>query len=477
MKQVNPPNIVFIISDDHARNAVGCYGSRYGSLTPNIDRIATEGARLDNLFNTNALCSPSRACILTGAYGHVNGVTANATPYDSSQDSFPKRLQAAGYQTAVFGKWHLGAATLEDPPTGFDTWAVLPGQGDYVDPTFLEPDAKRQQRGYVTDVITDKSLDWLEQRNPEKPFLLWIGHKAPHRSWEPDLRHADLWEEREMPEPETLFDDYEGRVAAFAAKMRIHPDLHDRDLKGKSPPEGCTEEEQIRWKYQQHIKDYLRVSHSMDQNIGRVLDFLDEQGLRENTIVVYTADHGLFLGEHGWFDKRFMYEEALCMPGVIRYPAEIAAGTELDDMILNLDFCSSFLDYAGVEDTKHNQGQSIRSLLRGEKVEGWRQSMYYRYWAHKDWSHHCYAHRGIRNQRYKLIHFYNHGEGIPDSQGGAEPEFWEFYDLQVDPYEVKNLIEDPGYADEIQALKQELEQLRTELKDQHPDEMQLSRED
>lgn len=462
------PNILFIISDDHARNAVGCYGSRYGKLTPQIDRIAEGGARLDNVFNTNAICSPSRACILTGAYGHINGVVGNADHFDGRQDTMPKRLQVAGYQTAIFGKWHLQHGDESDP-TGFDEWSVLPHQGDYFDPAFLDPKGETKVPGYVTDIITDKGIDWLERRDPDKPFLLWLGHKAPHRSWEPDERHAKLWEEREMPEPETLFDDYATRgPGAEAATMRVNPDLNAEDLKGAEPPSGLSEEEVTRWRYQRHIKDYLRVCASMDDNIGRVLDYLDANGLTENTLIVYTSDHGLFLGEHGWFDKRFMYEEALTMPFVIRYPKEIRPGTVIDDMVLNIDFPTTFLDYAGLEPTAQNQGASFRAQLRGETAEGWRDSIYYRYWCHKDWSHNTYAHRGVRTERFKLIHFYNSAPGIGSARDERDPDYWEFYDLENDPHELNNRIDDPACADQIVVMKEELERLRLHYGDELP---------
>lgn len=461
---MNRPNIVFIISDDHARQAIGCYGSRYGKLTPNIDRIAAEGAVLKNSLCTNAVCSPSRASILTGTYSHLNGVKTNATYFDNEQDTFVRRLQASGYQTAIFGKWHLGHGEGHDP-VGFDHWSVLPHQGEYVDPGFLGPEGARTEKGYVTNLITDQALDWLAQRDEERPFMLWVAHKAPHRHWDPDEARPQT-EHPSYEPPDSLMDDHAGREAAQAARMRLHPDMNLADLKEECP-EGLSDAEAMRWKHQRYLEDYLAVCSSMDDNIGRLLDCLDQQGLAENTIVVYTADHGFFLGEHGWFDKRFMYEESLGVPFVVRYPQEIKAGTRREELILNVDLAATFLDYAGLKPTEQNQGASFRHLLRGEEDSAWREEMYYRYWCHRDSTHNVYAHCGIRTHRYKLIQFYNWSRGVPGARDDEEtPPFWEFYDLEEDPQELRNVVDDPRYATEIARLKYRLFSLQEELQDE-----------
>ena len=344
------PNIIFIMSDDHAAHAMSCYGSRI-NRTPNLDRIADGGIRFDNCFCTNSICTPSRATILTGTYNHVNGATTLATPLDNRLQTYPKLLQQAGYQTAIFGKWHLGLGP-DHCPTGFDDWAVVPGQGRYHNPEFLfkGPDGgeKRTLPGYVTDLITDMSLDWLKARDAERPFCLMVHHKAPHRPWYPDEKHAHLYLNEEIPEPETLQDDYANRAsAAAAAKMRVGPDMTHTDLKCEIPKE-MAEPELRRWAYQRYIKDYLRVIASVDDNVGRLLDYLDAENLADDTLVIYTSDQGFFLGDHGWFDKRFMYEESLRMPFILRYPAAVRPGSVSRDMILNADFAPLFLDLAGL---------------------------------------------------------------------------------------------------------------------------------
>lgn len=460
---MDQPNIAFIMSDDHASHAMSCYGSRINE-TPNLDRIANEGMRFNNCFCTNSICAPSRATILTGTYNHVNGVTTLSTPIDGRQDSFIKRLKADGYQTAVVGKWHLGHGGESDPQ-GFDYWNVLPGQGDYHNPTMIEMGEEKHYDGYVTDIITDLSIDWLEKRDGDRPFCLMYHHKAPHRWWEPDDKHADMYEDEDIPEPETFWDDYANRSsAAREAKMRVDRDLNERDLKGPTP-DGLTPEEEKKWKYQRYIKDYLRCVASVDDNVGRMLDWLDAQGLTENTIVVYTSDQGFFLGDHGWYDKRFMYEESLRMPFVIRYPKAIAPGTVNDDMILNVDFGPTFLDYAGVDVPEAFQGKSFRPILEGKTPAGWRTSMYYRYWMHLT-HHHVYAHYGIRTHTHKLIYYYADALG----QGGAiddtkEPE-WELFDLEKDPLEMSSVYDDPVYADVIAELKDEMHRLQAEVGDE-----------
>jgi len=457
------PNILFIMSDDHASHAMSCYGSRINE-TPNLDRIAEEGMRFENCFCTNSICTPSRATILTGTYNHVNNVTTLASKLDGRLLTFPKLLQACGYQTAIIGKWHLGHGGIHDP-TGFDYWNVLPGQGLYHNPEMIEMGREKVFRGYATDIITDLSLEWLRNRDSSRPFCLMCHHKAPHRPWEPDEKHARMYESVEIPEPETFDDDYSNRAAAAAeAKMRIDRDLTLTDLK-EPVPEGLSPEEEKRWKYQRYIKDYLRCVASVDDNVGRMLDYLDEEGLTEDTIVIYTSDQGFFLGDHGWYDKRFMYEESLRMPFIIRYPREIVPGTVNTNMILNVDFAPTFLDYAGVDIPEQMQGTSFRPLLKGQVPHGWQRSMYYRYWMHLA-HHNVYAHYGVRTLRYKLIYYYADALGQPGAiDDRREPE-WELFDLEKDPYELHNVYDDPTYTDVVKELKAELRRLQDQVGDE-----------
>ena len=461
------PNILFIMSDDHASHAMSCYGSRINH-TPNLDRIAEEGVRLDNCFCTNSICTPSRASILTGTYNHINGVTTLATPMDNSLQTFPKLLQQAGYRTAVFGKWHLGTGP-NHCPTGFDDWAVLPGQGFYHNPEFIHkgPDGGTRQthRGYVTDIITDMCLDWLQERDSDQPFCMLYHHKAPHRPWFPDEKHADMFLGEDVPEPPTLYDDYSNRAsAAEAAEMRVGRDNRERDLNSEIQ-QNLPENELRAWAYQRYIKDYLRVVASIDDNVGRVLDYLEEHSLADNTIVVYTSDQGFFLGDHGWYDKRFFYEESLRMPMVVRYPAEIPAGTVNDDITLNIDFPSLFLDYAGAGQPEKMQGRSFRPNLQGHTPEDWREAMYYRYWMHKA-HHNVYAHYGIRTKRHKIIYYYNDALGQPGAVDETyEPE-WELFDLQEDPREMCSVYHDPEYAEVVEELTEQMHRLQSEVGDE-----------
>ncbi len=462
------PNILFIMSDDHASHALGCYGSKINE-TPNLDRIAEGGMRFDNCFCTNSICTPSRAAILTGTHNHVNGVTTLATPMDNRLQTFPKLLQEQGYQTAIYGKWHLGQGP-EHCPTGFDDWAVLPGQGLYHNPDFIfkddaVPGGRRETvRGYVTDLITDMSLDWLKNRDTDKPFCLMYHHKAPHREWEPDEKHAHMYLNETIPEPETLFDDYSNRAAAAeAAEMRVGVHMETKDLK-VAVNHALPEMELRKWAYQRYIKDYLRVVASIDDNVGRVLDYLDEQGLTENTLVIYTSDQGFFLGDHGWYDKRFMYEESLRMPFILRYPKEVEAGTVNKDMILNVDFAPLFLDLAGVPVPEDMQGRSLRPLLNQNTPDDWREAMYYRYWMHKT-HHNVYAHYGVRTHRFKLIYYYADALGQAGTiDESYEPE-WELFDLEGDPYELNNVYADPAYADVVTELTHRLYALQDEVGD------------
>lgn len=476
------PNIVWIYSDDHAQNAVSAYGGRLAPYapTPNIDRLATEGVLFRNSFVTNSICGPCRAVVLTGLHSHLNGVRQNGDRFDGSQVTFPRLLQEAGYQTALFGKWHL-----ESDPTGFDVWEILPGQGHYYNPDFITPAGKEQVEGYVTDSITDKALHWLEaQRDSTRPFLLMIQHKAPHREWEPGPNHLRTYADVTFPEPPNLFDDYAGRGTAarvqdmsIAKTLRLGPDLKVWREQDQGKPEwwrtfgrmnetqrraweAAYEEENtaflrdpptgdalIRWKYQRYIKDYLRCVASIDDNVGRVLDYLQAHGLDRNTVVFYSSDQSFYLGEHGWFDKRFIYEESLRTPLLARWPGVIPAGLEVEAMVQNLDCAQTFLDIAGVPQPSHMQGHSLLPLLRGETPESWRTSIYYHYYEGEGNTHNVYKHYGVRTQRYKLVYFYTLGE-------------WEFYDLEKDPNEMHSEYDNSEYTEQVKALKEELQRLR-----------------
>ncbi len=438
------PNILFIMSDDHAAHAISAYGSKINK-TPNIDRIGKEGMRFSNCFVVNSICTPSRAAILTGKYSHINGVPV-FNRFDGSQWTVSKELQRAGYHTGMIGKWHL-----QSDPTGFDSWTVLPGQGKYHNPDFLTSDGRKTINGYATDIITDMSIDFLEKRPKDKPFFLMCHHKAPHRPWEPDAKHAKLFENVEIPEPATFNDDYKNRsAAATEATMRIDRDLKPDDVK-QEPPAGLSPKELKHWKYERYMRDYLACIASVDDNIGRLLDYLEKNGLSKNTIVIYTSDQGFFLGDHNWFDKRFMYEESLRMPFLIRYPKKIKGGKVNDGMILNVDFAPTFLEYAGVKAPGEVQGRSIVPLLRGQKPKDWRTSMYYRYY-HYPADHKVQPHYGVRNERYKLIFFNRINE-------------WELFDLQKDPHELKSVYDDPKYAGVQKKMIRELTRLRIELND------------
>ncbi len=458
------PNILFIMSDDHAAHAMSCYGSRINQ-TPNLDRIAREGTRFDNRFCTTSLCEPSRAGILTGTYNHVNGVTTIGAHLDNRLENVAKILQRDGYQTAIVGKWHLGQGS-DHWPTGFDYWNILQGQGPYFDPEMVCNGEKVQYSGYTTDLITDLSLDWLKGRDPERPFFLMYHHKAPHRHWEPDDKHAQLYEDVDIPEPPTFDDDYSHRAnAAREARMRIADDLTELDLK-QPVPEGLSAAQEKSWKYQRYIKDYLRCVASIDDNVGRVLDYLEEEdGVVENTIVIYTSDQGFFLGDHGWYDKRFMYEESLRMPFIIRYPREIEAGSVCAEMMLNVDFAPTWLDCAGIDIPDHMQGRSCRPLLGGDTPSDWQQSIYYRYWMHLS-HHNVAAHYGVRTHRYKLIYYYGDACGQPNTVDERRDPEWELFDLQEDPCELNSVYGDPAYSEIVSDLTRELHALQEKLGDQ-----------
>lgn len=457
----NQPNIVYIMSDDHAAQAISCYGSQINE-TPNIDSIANKGMRFDHVYCTNSICAPSRATILTGNYSHINGVRGLSDEFDGKQQTFPKLMQHQGYQTAIVGKWHLGHGGDSDP-TGFDYWNVLPGQGDYYDPEMICEGERIKTEGYVSDVITDDALNWVDNRDPSKPFMLMLHHKAPHRPWNPPEYYQDLYEDVTFPEPETIHDTYENRAhAAKMAAMRIE-DLQERDVKG-TPPEGLSAKEVRSWKYQRYIRDYLRCVKTIDDSVGRVLEYLDQQGMTENTIVIYTSDQGFFLGEHGWYDKRFMYEESLQMPFVMQYPRAIQANTVSDDIIINNDFAPTLLDFANIEPKEEMQGESFKPICFGHTPENWRESMYYRYWEHLT-EHNVCAHYGIKTDQYKLIYYY----GDPSDVKGAIPEKtepeWELFNLANDPLEMNNVYDDPAYSQVISELKKELHRWQTYYKE------------
>jgi arylsulfatase A-like enzyme len=466
ISEMGRPNIVFIMSDDHASHAMSCYGSRINK-TPNLDRIAREGIRFDNCFCTNSICAPSRAVILTGKYSHINGVMDNRQTFDGSQQTYPKILQQNGYQTAMIGKWHL-----KSEPTGFDYWNVLPGQGAYYNPDMIEMGERKRYDGYVTDIITDHSMNWLRKRSSDKPFLLMCQHKAPHRNWQPGPDHLNMYDDMEVPEPDDLFDDYATRSdAAREQTMTIKQHLNKADLKLTTPKRLTDEQRQawetayspkneafdkahlqgdelIRWKYQRYMKDYFRCVASVDDNVGRLLDYLDEVGLASSTLVVYTSDQGFFLGDHGWFDKRFMYEEAYRMPLIMRFPDVIRPGAVNDDLVMNLDFAPTFLDLAGIDKPADMQGESFEAMLRDEAPEDWRKACYYHYFEYPG-AHSVKRHYGIRTKRYKLIHFYN------------DIDAWELYDLQKNPHELSNVIGDPSYENIRVELTTELYRLKS----------------
>lgn len=490
------PNIIFIMTDDHTTQAMSCYG---GNLlqTPNMDRIANEGIRMDNCYATNALSGPSRACILTGKFGHVNGFTDNACRFDSTQVTFPKLLQAEGYRTGIVGKWHLISE-----PQGFDFWSILTGQeeqGDYYNPDFNENGVAIQEKGYATDIITDKALSFIDEATSEgKPYCLMFHHKAPHRNWMPSPENLGIFNDRVFPEPENLFDDYSSRTqAASSQDMSIASTLkEDWDLKvltreeilaggnrllgvySRMPEEvqhkwdsvyapriaeyrsgKLKGKELVSWKYQQYMRDYLATVLSVDQSIGRLLEHLEKNGTLDNTIIVYTSDQGFFLGEHGWFDKRFMYEECQRMPLIIRYPKAIRPGSTSNAICMNVDFAPTFLDFAGVDIPEDMQGRSLKMVLEneGKTPEDWREAAYYHYYEYPA-EHSVKRHYGIRTADFKLIHFYN------------DIDSWEMYDEKADPREMNNIYDDPAYSAQRERLTTLLRQIQQEYGDTDPDE-------
>lgn len=467
-----PPNIVFIFCDDHAWQSVSAYNdSRKLNRTPNIDRLGKEGMRFDRCLVPNSICGPSRATVLTGKYSHRNGFYNNTNSrFDGSQTTFPKLLQKEGYQTAMIGKWHL----VSDP-TGFDYWEILPGQGQYYNPPMIRNGERVKHDGYTTDIITDLSLQWLQQRDPKKPFLLMCHHKAPHRSWEPNLKHLNHDNDRKYPEPETLFDDYNGRGRAERDQdMTIEKTMNDHDLK-LDPPRDLTPEQRkqwdayyeprnaefrkanlqgkdlVRWKYNRYLHDYLGCIQSVDESVGRILDYLKQAGLEQNTLVVYSSDQGFYLGEHGWFDKRWIFEESLRTPLLIRWPGVTKPGSVNLSLVSNLDFAETFLEAAGQPVFPEMQGRSLVPLLKGQTPGDWRKSFYYHYYEFPG-AHSVRRHYGVVTDRYKLVHFYE-----PDMN------YWELFDLQSDPYEMRSVYGRKDYIKTQRELEKELARLKSEL--------------
>ncbi len=458
------PNILFIMSDDHAAHAISAYGSVINK-TPHIDRLATEGMRLDSCFCTNSICTPSRATILSGQYGHKNGVCTLADHMDGTKDYLvQKQLQQGGYQTAIIGKWHLGHGGASDP-TGFDYWCILPGQGAYHNPRMSEMGTDKQFQGYVTDIITDNSIAWLEQRDRNKPFFLMCHHKAPHRNWQPAEKYKDLYRDVRIPEPTTFNDDYANRCGAAAeARMRIDRDMEIGDYK-EPIPEGLSPEQRKSWIYQRYIKDYLRCIASVDDSVGRLLDYLDAHHLAEDTIVIYTSDQGFFLGDHGWYDKRFMYEQSLRMPFLVRYPREIRRGAATTDMLTNTDFAPTFLDYAGLAIPTQMQGVSARAVFQERAPVDWQKSIYYRYWQHLG-GHRVWSHYGVRTHDYKLIYYYGQALGKSGTIDEGRVPAWELFDLKKDPSELFSIYGDPEYAKPQADLTAELSRLQKKYEDE-----------
>jgi arylsulfatase A-like enzyme len=468
------PNILFIFSDDHCQQAISAYGSKR-IHTPNLDRIANEGMKFRKCYVSNSICGPSRAVIQTGKYSHLNGFVRNGNFFNGDQQTFPKLLQKAGYQTAIVGKWHLGST-----PKGYDYYDVLKGQGPYYNPPMISEGADgkpvtKAHTGYTTHIITDKALTWLkEERSDTKPFMLMYQHKAPHRNWQPGPKYLTMYDDVTIPEPATLFDDYSGRSkAATYQKMEIANHLSDKDLKLVAPNNLTPEQKStwdaaynpknanfkaanlsgkalVKWKYQRYVKDYLRCVKAVDDDIGRVLNYLDESGLAENTFVIYASDQGWYLGEHGWFDKRWMYEESLLTPLLVRWPGTVKAGSVSDDIVSNLDFAETFLDIAGAKVPADMQGRSLAPILAGTTPKDWRQAFYYHYYEGLRGGHSVPRHYGITTGRYKLIDFYEVGTT-------------ELFDLNSDPEELQSVHGDPKYAKIQTGLERDLKKLRAEF--------------
>ncbi len=480
-----PPNILFIFSDDHTSQAWGIYGGLLADYVQNenIKRLASEGAVLNNAFCTNSICSPSRASVLTGQYSHINQVYTLNESLPKGHPNIAKTLGAAGYQTALIGKWHL-----VKQPEGFDYFNVLPGQGRYWNPVMKnkaqwqdgrESELGQVYKGFSTDVITNQTIEYLKQRVKDRPFLMFCHFKATHEPFDYPDRFADLYVNDTIPEPASLLDfgkETTGRT--FTGQVLEHLGERWEQATRDStywtsypglpyPLEENLDSIQRRKKiYQKFVKDFMRCGAAIDDNIGRLLDFLEAEGISNNTIVIYTADQGYFLGEHGFFDKRMMYEESLRMPFVIRYPKEIKGGQRIDDIILNIDFAPLLADYAGVGKADYFQGESFREILKGSTLDAWRQQMYYRYWLHHPKRP---AHFGLRNERYKLIFFYGQALDKKGTLDESTPPAWEFYDLEKDPKECRNAIDDPQYRDIIKEMKQQMIEARAKYQDTDSD--------
>lgn len=472
LAQEKKPNIVWIFSDDHSYQTIGAYGGRLQGLnpTPNIDQLASEGMRFDKAYVENSICAPSRAALLTGKMSHKHKKFDNTkkSVFDHDQQQFQKILQKNGYQTAMIGKIHLPGKMQ-----GFDYWEVLPGQGKYYHPDFITENGATNYEGeYVTDVITDRSLNWLKNgRDKNKPFMMMVHHKAPHRNWDPAERYMTKYEDIDIPEPDNLFDNYDTRgSAAHKQEMDIATSMNlDRDLKAsgemyandlrfrdryeKIATGQLKGKELTKWKYQTYMKDYLRCIWSVDESVGEIVKALKEQGLDKNTIVIYSSDQGFYMGEHGWFDKRFMYEESFRTPLIVKWPGTVKAGSVNTDLVQNIDFAETFLDIARAPIPHDMQGKSIVPLLLGETPDNWRKSLYYHYYEYAG-AHSVRRHEGIANKRYKLIRFY--GEDVPDG------EEWEFYDLENDPAEMNNVYGSILLSSTISELKSELTRLRVQ---------------
>ena len=483
-------NVVYIMCDDHSYQTISAYDQRY-MQTPNIDRIANEGVRFTNSFVANSLSGPSRACMLTGKHSHANGFTDNTTTFDGNQQTFPKLLQANGYQTAMIGKWHLVSE-----PTGFDYWDILIGQGDYYNPKFIKNGERVQREGYATNIVTDLAINWMDSiRDKSKPFCLFIHHKAPHRTWMPDLCDLDLYDDVIYPMPENFYDKYEGRIPASKQEMSIIKDMdlvydlkmadkeneihtttgleeagrnmynalnpeqkaawdkHYDPIIARFKKDKLTGKALAEWKYQRYLQDYMACVASVDESVGEILDYLKRTGLDKNTIVVYTTDQGFYLGEHGWFDKRFMYEESFGMPMVMSWPGHIKPGTQVTGLTQNIDFAPTFLDMCGIEIPEDMQGVSFRRLVeRGITPRNWRKSLYYHYYEFPGF-HSVRAHYGVKMERYKLMHFYN------------DIDCWELYDLQEDRMEMHNIYGQSGTEELVKELKTELLRLQVQYDD------------
>jgi arylsulfatase A-like enzyme len=458
-KRRSVPTFVWIFSDDHACNAIGAYGGRLQSenLTPNIDSIARDGIIFDRAYVGNSICAPSRATLLTGKHSHLNGKFDNRGGFNHDQQQFQKVLQKHGYQTAMIGKIHLNGAMQ-----GFDYWEVLPGQGRYTNPQFITAEGKTQYQGHSTDIVTDRALNWLDNgKDDSKPFMMMVHYKAPHRNWLPAPRIIEKFRKRTFPEPDSLFDDYSGRgVAAhrqdmsisrtmrMSGDLKVTPDSERAVWLEKNPLEG---DDLIRWKYQAYMQDYLGCIAGVDENIGRILAWLKEHDLDQNTVVMYSADQGFYLGEHGWFDKRFMYEESFRTPLVARWPGVIKPGQRNDDLVQNIDFAETFLDIAGAPIPDDMQGESLVPLLKGKTPDDWRKSLYYHYYEYPA-VHSVRRHEGVFDGRHKLIRFY--GTDVPNG------EEWELFDLKTDPNEMISIYDQPKQSARIKELKAELDRLR-----------------